>query len=109
MEMSDIPKEELNPWAPVTDSLIIAVLGKLMEELGECVTAASRCLIQGLGESNPETGKLNQNWLEEELADTLAMISSAIQYLKLNKKTINARETRKIKFRQTWFDSFIPF
>src|SRR4051812_1950163 len=60
-----------NPWQPIRGPIDLAVLGKFGEELGECQAAVSRCIIQGLGGAEPVTGKINQDWLEDEVADVL--------------------------------------
>ena len=60
-----------NPWIPMSDLNDVRVIGKLGEELNECASAASRCLIQGIDEAEPSTGKLNRVWLEDEIADVL--------------------------------------
>lgn len=64
----------LNPWIPMSKPIDIKHLGKLAEELGEASSAVARCLIQGIDESEPVTGKLNRQWLEDELADVCANI-----------------------------------
>lgn len=55
----------------------VKILGKLLEELGELQSAAARCLIQGMDEREPVTGKQNRLWLQEELADVDAGIRLA--------------------------------
>lgn len=74
----------INPWHPMSDPCDIKHLGKLGEELNECGAAVSRCLIQGLYESEPTTGKLNAAWLEDEIADVLANINLVIVRFDLN-------------------------
>jgi hypothetical protein len=63
---------KLNPWQPITDKKHLKVLGKFLEELGEAASATARCLIQGIDEAQPVTGKVNRVWLEEEIADVFA-------------------------------------
>lgn len=57
------------PWHPMKDPVDIKTLGKALEEAGELISAMARCLIQGIDEKEPQTGKSNRQWLEEELAD----------------------------------------
>ena len=83
---------------------IAALLGKLTEELGEAVTAASRCLIQGIDESEPVSGKPNKEWLEEELADVWALTSLVINRFGLDASRINARSADKQRRKQIWLD-----
>lgn len=99
--MSDAAKPmALNPWAPMTDPLDIAHLGKLGEELSEGGSAASRCLIQGIDECEPVTGKPNREWLEDELADIAANAGLVIERYGLNIDRMEARiETKRAHLR----------
>lgn len=54
-------------WIPNTSSLDLAVLGKLAEETAELGASLARCIIQGVIESEPVTGKPNREWLEDEI------------------------------------------
>ena len=57
--MADADKlRDANPWHPITDKVDLKYLGKLGEELNECGSAVSRCIIQGVDEREPVTGKL---------------------------------------------------
>lgn len=49
-----------NPWHPISDPVDLKHLGKLSEELGECSAAVARCIIQGIDECEPVTGKINR-------------------------------------------------
>jgi hypothetical protein len=62
----------LNPWRPMTRPIDLKHLGKLGEESNELGAAISRCIIQGIDEREPVTGKPNRQWLAEEIADVLA-------------------------------------
>lgn len=77
-------------------------IGKLLEELGEATAAASRCLIQGINECEPHTGKLNKHWLEEELADVAANISLVVQHFQLDFDRMQARTEIKKKRLRRW-------
>ena len=92
----------MNPWYPITDPRILRILGKLGEELGECSAAAARCVIQGLDECEPTTGKVNRQWLEEELADVKANLLFAIEELGLDALHINRRADRKLANLVEW-------
>ena len=61
-----------NPWHPITDVIDLKHLGKLGEECNELGAAISRAIIQGMDGVNPDTGKINRNWIEDEIADVLA-------------------------------------
>lgn len=60
---------DANPWHPMNNPVDLKTIGKLLEELGEAVSAAARCMIQGIDEAEPVTGKINRKWLEDEFAD----------------------------------------
>lgn len=91
-----------SPWRPETDLLRLAVLGKLIEELGECVSAATRCVIQGIDESEPISGKPNRQWLEDEIADVEAMTELAKNHFGLDRYEISRRRDRKIGHKTEW-------
>lgn len=62
METKEIEErfKDHSPWHPMTDSVDLKHLGKLMEELGECQAAIARCIIQGIDSAEPVTGKINK-------------------------------------------------
>lgn len=94
----------MNPWHPITDPVDLKHLGKLGEELGECQAAVSRCIIQGLLSTEPVTGKLNKEWLEEELADVLANAQLVIARFKLNEPHIHSRSQIKKERLRVWHE-----
>lgn len=94
----------LNPWMPTTNQLRLAVLGKLCEELGECTAAASRCIIQGINESEPTTGKPNKEWLSQEIGDVIASIEVAIEELDLDSEAIRFRTLNKKLHLLSWHE-----
>lgn len=91
----------LNPWQPETDKLVLAKLGKLLEELGECTSAASRCIIQGFGEHNPDEGCLNAEWLAKEMADVVAAMSFVGELVKASTE-FEVRVDMKIDHLKRW-------
>lgn len=92
----------LNPWQPEQNKVNLAVLGKACEELTECATAVSRCIIQGIDESEPVTGKLNKDWLTEEIADAYATLDLMCDHFNLDKIYIHSRFNHKISHLQSW-------
>lgn len=93
---------DANPWHPMNDPIDIKHIGKFIEELGECVSAAARVLIQGIEECEPVTKKPNKEWLEDEIADIKANIDLCVDRFKLS---INKdREERKKKYLKQWHD-----
>lgn len=91
-----------NPWQPERDPLALAVLGKLCEELSEAAAIVSRCIIQGIGESEPVTGKANADALENELADVEATMSVAVEHFGLRTPRMVRRVERKIAHLRAW-------
>lgn len=101
--MSDIKPNQLPaPWHPMTNARDLKTLGKLCEELGEAVAAASRCMIQGIEERNPDTGETNREWLTKELADVMANIRMTVERFDLDNNTLLARAQRKYEFLTVW-------
>jgi NTP pyrophosphatase (non-canonical NTP hydrolase) len=90
------------PWRPEVDPIAIAALGKLLEELGEAAAIVARCLIQGIGEAEPVTGKANADALEEELADVAAAAEIAILHFGLRPRRIRERIDRKVQHLRGW-------
>lgn len=64
----------MDPWHPINVAIDLKHLGKLAEELNECGSATARCIIQGMDGCEPESGKPNRQWLQEEIADVLANV-----------------------------------
>ncbi|RWE37459.1 hypothetical protein [Mesorhizobium sp.] len=93
-----------SPWTPETDPVRLKVLGKLIEEFSEGGSAAARCIIQGVNEAEPVTGKINRVWLEDELADALANIRRTIESLGLDHERINLRAERKYAYITRWLE-----
>lgn len=99
--MTDAP-DLISPWVPIADPCDLKHLGKLSEELGEAIAAISRCIIQGVHETEPVTGKLNKEWLEDELADVMAGIILAEKRFHLDTPRMNARIHRKVEGLRRW-------
>lgn len=103
MEDNEIPEAVPSEWQPTTNKVDLAVLGKFAEELGECVSAVSRCIIQQITEAHPETGKINKEWLEDEIADISALMTHVEQHFHLDLTRIIKRELSKYRFKDKWF------
>lgn len=91
-----------NPWVPTTNLSELRCLGKLGEEAAELSSAICRCIIQGMNEAEPSTGKINRDWLEDEIADVLANIEITIKNLNLNNGKIFSRLNRKTEHLKNW-------
>lgn len=102
-----VAEARVSPWQPMSCAVDVAHLGKLGEELNECASAAARCLIQGMNECEPDTGKPNRQWLREEIADVLANIELVQEHFGLNWAEIRKRADRKKANLRRWH-SMIP-
>lgn len=103
--MSDADKlRDANPWHPMTDAVDLKHLGKLSEELSECGSAVARCIIQGIDEAEPVTGKINRDWLQDEVADVLANIDLVIQRFDLDAIKIATRSEKKKRHLRQWHE-----
>lgn len=96
-----------SPWSPETSQHRLAVLGKLAEEGSEVATAAVRCIIQGIDEQEPVTGKPNREWLEDEIADIMAQCNLAVEALGLNGPRILQRVCNKQAYTGSWQETLI--
>lgn len=92
----------VNPWRPMSAPIDLKHLGKLAEELGECGAAVARCLIQGIDEAEPVTGKVNREWLEDEIADVLANFELVGAHFGLDAERIVERAKSKIERLRAW-------
>lgn len=86
---------EANPWQPTTNPLDLAHLGKLGEECSELGSAVNRCIIQGIDEREPVTGKSNREWLEDEIADVMANIGLVVLRFNLDGVRMTNRSEKK--------------
>ncbi len=91
-----------NPWHPISNPVDLKHLGKLAEEANELGAAIARCIIQGVDECEPVTGKMNRLWLEEEIADVMANIDLVVQRFRLNRSTLADRRARKMAHLIKW-------
>lgn len=92
----------VSSWVPMTDPLDLKHLGKLAEEAAELGAAVARCLIQGIDEREPVTGKLNRQWLQDEGADVLANVELVMEHFGLDRDAMRARADRKKDDLRRW-------
>lgn len=102
--MSDIDHKTATsqPWHPMTNAVDKKHIGKALEECGELTAALSRCLIQGIYECEPVTGKKNIRWLEEEIADVFANLHLVSQRFNLDSEFIGERILVKMRKLREW-------
>lgn len=87
---------DITLWLPESRTVIHQALGKAAEEAAELAKILSRCLIQGLDASDPETGKPNLASLADELADVEATTEWLFRLLPLDVDSHNTRAGRKL-------------
>jgi hypothetical protein len=87
-------------WKPEPDVIIHQALGKACEEASELANILARCLIQGLDQSEPVSGKPNRQALFEEIAD----LDAAVQWLRelVNDEYDGNRADRKLNGFRRW-------
>ncbi len=91
-----------NPWVPMTKLIDLKHLEKLGEECCEAGSAIFRCLMQGIDECDWLTGKVNREWLEDEIADVLANSYLVGDHFKLDWVRINTRVEHKKAHLKAW-------
>lgn len=98
----------MRKWIPTTNLLQLRRLGKLSEELGEAGSVAARCIIQGLDEVDPSSGKVNRKRLQDELADVRAQIDCTVQAFRLDQPYMARRTAEKMRQMAEWEAMFGP-
>lgn len=103
----DKGSDKLSPWQPANDPIEVAFWGKALEELGELSAIISRCMIQGVNECEPSTGKLNKSALAEEIADVKAMIEIIMTFNNIPEFVLDERMAhKKAKFHR-WINILV--
>lgn len=86
---------KMNKWTPTTDLMMLRRMGKTSEELGELQTVVARCVIQGIDEIDPGSGKVNRQRLLDEIADVYAQLDCTVDALGLDINAIMKRRAVK--------------
>lgn len=89
----------ISPWMPEQDRIRLAVLGKLIEECTELAGRAARCIIQGIDERDPATGRRNREELGREMSDVTACIHMAEEILRVT-RTHGRMASKRAGFRR---------
>ena len=100
--------ETVTKWVPTTDLMMLRRMGKLIEELNELGSVAARCIIQGIHEIDPSSGKSNRLRLEQEIADVYAQLDVTVDSLGLRYDFIAERSLEKSKAMDRWEAMFVP-
>lgn len=106
-EARELKRPAMSKWTPTTDLMMLRRMGKLNEELAELSCVAARCIIQGIDETDPSSGKVNRQRLEDEIADVIAQCEVTINSLKLNGAYICERVELKKSLMQEWEAMFV--
>lgn len=104
METEKIEGYQASPWHPIENPVDLKHLGKLCEEANELGGIIARCIIQGVDESDPTTGKVNRVALQEEIADVIANCQLVSDRFKLDDEAISERIQKKMKLLKSWHD-----
>jgi NTP pyrophosphatase (non-canonical NTP hydrolase) len=104
MKTEDIDGKRPSKWIPITDLKTLAALGKLAEEVNELGAIIARSIIQGLNGANPETGNINVDDLEKEIADVRGLSALVIRQLGLDEAAIAERAEKKRQMKRDWID-----
>lgn len=75
------PAGQITCWLPEQDRIRLAILGKLAEECNELAGRAARCIVQGIDERDPATGRTNREEMAREIADVYACIDTVQEHL----------------------------
>lgn len=89
-------------WRELSDATSRKRLSKLIEECSELITAASRCLQQGIDSRDPDSGQVNIAWLQDEIADVAANIELVYEHFRLDTEYVKARIERKKERQLAW-------
>lgn len=92
----------LSMWTTTTDPMMLRRMGKLGEELGELQAVAARCVIQGIDEIDPGTGRVNRDRLQDEIADVMAQCETTIRALGLDSLYVYTRRGEKMRVMREW-------
>lgn len=95
-------------WVPTTNLAMLRRMGKTIEELSELSSVCARCIIQGIDEIDPATGKTNRQRLTEEIADVDAQLFCTVADLHLDAHAISERSDRKRGYMRDWESMFGP-
>jgi len=93
---------QISPWFPEQDRVTLAVLGKLIEECNELSARAARCIIQGIDEKDPGSGRANIDELEREAADVMACLEMAQR--RLGVRPSGDRQGEKFRGYERWHE-----
>lgn len=100
--LKDLSMRQPSPWIPMTDPVELAMLGKAVEEVNELGSAIARCIIQGIDEAHPTTGKTNRQWLTEEMADVRAVLATLQKQFGITDYDMEERVEVKLKHFSGW-------
>lgn len=77
-------------------------LGKALEENNELGAVLARCIIQGVDEIDPSSGKTNRQRMQEEVADVYAQLRLLVSEFNLDGRAIYERIEDKLDSMNKW-------
>ena len=92
----------MSKWTPTTNLMMLRRMGKLQEELSELGSVAARCIIQGIDEVDPGSGRINRDRLVDEIADVIAQCEVTMDKLNLDDGYIYERVAEKVCQMAEW-------
>lgn len=93
---------QISAWHVETDKLRLRKLGKALEELSELSNVLARCIIQGVDEIDPSSGKVNRKRMQDEVADVFTQLAGLIDTFELDHAELIARSKYKKDSMDTW-------
>lgn len=73
----------ISAWHVEEDKYRLRRLGKALEENNELGAVLARCIIQGVDEIDPSSGKTNRQRMQEEIADVFTQLDLLIDCFEL--------------------------
>lgn len=95
-------ERKIAKWVSESDPHKVRRLGKTLEELGELVAVLARCLIQGSGEVDPSSGRLNLDRMQDEMADSLVQMRLTMNSFHADVEKIDERMDTKEREMREW-------
>ncbi len=89
-------------WHCEKNEYYLRRFGKALEENNELGAVLARCIIQGIDEIDPSSGKTNRQRMQEEVADVYTQLTLLEQTFNLNGFAISERIQDKMASMHKW-------
>lgn len=97
-------KDFPDPWIPISSRVDLAILGKLQEELSELQAIVARTIIQGIYEKDPDTGIINKDGIQQEMADVYCMLHLSAAHFNIDYESMIFRKNKKLEHVINWIN-----